>query len=269
DPRWASIAGLMIAAIPTVYDLAGSGYVDLALAAYTALAVRAVARWWTTLDRAWIVPVALAVAGALSIKLTAGFLLLSLSLVVLATLPVAARDVRRSAQRARLCPGAHPSGCQRSAGPAGPLRRGAGYRVPVRPPFSRVGPVPAPAGRGGADRRAGLGRAALLLAVLEPAAQVPAARPSRYRRRGRRGRDGRRRRPARPAFPVARPRRRRGRRSHRPRVVRRAQSRPGGPRRGVPVGLSLAAARLLPLLRADQREPGAGGARVAHQHAAR
>ena len=93
DPRWASIAGLMIAAIPTVYDLAGSGYVDLALAAYTALAVRAVARWWTTLDRAWIVPVALAVAGALSIKLTAGFLLLSLSLVVLVR-AVAAPDRR-------------------------------------------------------------------------------------------------------------------------------------------------------------------------------
>ncbi len=82
-PPWAAIAALMIAAIPTVYDLAGSTYVDLALAAYTALAVRAVGRWWSTLDRDWVVPIAFAIAGALSIKLTAGFLVLSLLLVAL------------------------------------------------------------------------------------------------------------------------------------------------------------------------------------------
>jgi hypothetical protein len=83
DRTWASIAVLMVVGIPTVYDLAGSGYVDLALAAYTALAVRTVGRWWSTLDRAWMVPLALAVAGAASIKLTAGFLVLVLAVVVL------------------------------------------------------------------------------------------------------------------------------------------------------------------------------------------
>ncbi len=83
DRAWAWITALMIAAIPTVYDIAGSGYVDLALAAYAALAVRAVGRWWSTLDRVWIVPMALAVAGALSIKFTAGFLVLVLAVVVL------------------------------------------------------------------------------------------------------------------------------------------------------------------------------------------
>jgi hypothetical protein len=83
DRTWAGIAAVMILAVPTVYDLAGSGYVDLALAAYTALAVRAVGRWWSTIDRTWIVPLAVAVAGALSIKLTAGFLVLVLAALVL------------------------------------------------------------------------------------------------------------------------------------------------------------------------------------------
>jgi hypothetical protein len=83
DPPWASIAALMVVAIPTVYDIAGSGYVDLALAAYAALAVRSVGRWWATLERAWTVPLAFAVAGALSIKLTAGFLVLALATIVL------------------------------------------------------------------------------------------------------------------------------------------------------------------------------------------
>src|SRR5262249_18125953 len=83
EPAWASIAPLMIAAVPTVYDIAGSGYVDLALAAYTALAVCTVGRWWATPDRRFILPAALAAGGALSIKFTACFLFLVLSLLVL------------------------------------------------------------------------------------------------------------------------------------------------------------------------------------------
>ena len=83
EPAWATIAALMIVSVPTVYDIAGSGYVDLAVASYTALAVHAVARWWSTLDQRWIWPIALAVAGALSIKLPACFLVLLLAAVVL------------------------------------------------------------------------------------------------------------------------------------------------------------------------------------------
>src|SRR5262249_24279337 len=83
EPAWATLAALMMVSIPTVYDIAGSGYVDLALAAYTALAVHAVARWWSTLDQRWIWPIALAVAGSLSIKLPACFLVLLLAAVVL------------------------------------------------------------------------------------------------------------------------------------------------------------------------------------------
>jgi hypothetical protein len=92
DRAWASIAALMVVAVPTVYDIAGSGYVDLALAAYAALAVRAVGRWWSTLEGAWTVPLALAVAGALSIKLTAGFLVLALAVVVLVRAAMPCQD---------------------------------------------------------------------------------------------------------------------------------------------------------------------------------
>ena len=95
EPVWASIGALMVASIPTVYDIAGSGYVDLALATYTALAVHAVGRWWSTLDPRFIGPMAFGIAGALSIKLIAGFLVLSLAVVVLiraATVDTGPRD---------------------------------------------------------------------------------------------------------------------------------------------------------------------------------
>src|SRR5262249_51738214 len=80
EARWASLAALSIAAIPTAYDVAAGGYNDLALTAYTALAVRGVARWWTTLDATWLRTVAVAVGAALSIKLTTVCLVLVLGL---------------------------------------------------------------------------------------------------------------------------------------------------------------------------------------------
>src|SRR5258707_312829 len=45
DRAWATAAALVIAWIPSAYEVAASAYVDLALAGYTALAVRAVRRW--------------------------------------------------------------------------------------------------------------------------------------------------------------------------------------------------------------------------------
>ena len=99
EPAWASIAALMIASIPTAYDVAGSGYVDLALAAYTALAVHAVGRGWSTLDPRWIGSIALGVAGVLSIKLIAGFLVLSLAVVVLIRAAAVADTGRVTRQR--------------------------------------------------------------------------------------------------------------------------------------------------------------------------
>jgi hypothetical protein len=80
---WAAGAALMVAWVPTVYDVAASAYVDLALAAYTAIAVRAFGRWWITLDTRHLVWIAGAIGGALSIKLSAAFLILPLALLAL------------------------------------------------------------------------------------------------------------------------------------------------------------------------------------------
>jgi hypothetical protein len=83
DPGWAAVAALMIAWIPTVYHVAASEYVDLALTAYTALAVRAFGRWWTTRDSRHLLWITVGVGAALSIKLSAAFLILPLVLLVL------------------------------------------------------------------------------------------------------------------------------------------------------------------------------------------
>jgi hypothetical protein len=84
DRGWALVAALLVAAIPTVYHVATSVYVDLAIAAYIALAVRAGGRWWTTQERGWLRRLALALGWALCIKLTAVFLVAPLAVVVLA-----------------------------------------------------------------------------------------------------------------------------------------------------------------------------------------
>jgi hypothetical protein len=83
DRAWAIIAALLIASIPTAYYVAASGYIDLALSLYTALAVQALARWSTTLDDEQLVRAALALGFALGIKLTAIFVVLPLALIVL------------------------------------------------------------------------------------------------------------------------------------------------------------------------------------------
>lgn len=81
DRAWAAVAALVIAWIPTGYDVAASAYVDLALAGYTALAVRAFGRWWATGQSRHLVGVTAGIGGALSIKLSAAFLLLPLALL--------------------------------------------------------------------------------------------------------------------------------------------------------------------------------------------
>jgi len=83
DRGGAGAAALMVAWVPTAYDVAASAYVDLALAAYTALAVRAFGRWWTTLDARHLVWVSVGIGGALSIKLSAAFVILPVALLAL------------------------------------------------------------------------------------------------------------------------------------------------------------------------------------------
>lgn len=82
DRGWAMIAALAIAGIPTTYHVAASVYVDLALAAYMALVMRAAGRWWTTLRAEWLARLALALGAALCIKLTAGFVVAPLAALI-------------------------------------------------------------------------------------------------------------------------------------------------------------------------------------------
>src|SRR5262249_10594908 len=83
-PRdWAWIGGAMVAGVPTVVEVAGRGYVDLALALYVTLAIRPGARWWRPEERGSLGAAALALAFALAVKLTAAFVALGLGLLVL------------------------------------------------------------------------------------------------------------------------------------------------------------------------------------------
>lgn len=81
DRAGALLGAAMIAWIPTAYDVAASAYVDLALAGYTALAMRGFGRWWVTVGWGPLAWLALGIGGALSIKLSAAFLLLPLALL--------------------------------------------------------------------------------------------------------------------------------------------------------------------------------------------
>jgi hypothetical protein len=96
DRAWAAVAALVIAWIPTGYDVAASAYVDLALSGYTALAVRAFGRWWATGRARHLLGIAAGVGGALSIKLSAAFLLLPLALLGLLHALGTGRDEREA-----------------------------------------------------------------------------------------------------------------------------------------------------------------------------
>jgi 4-amino-4-deoxy-L-arabinose transferase-like glycosyltransferase len=79
----ALIAAAMIAAIPTAWLSASTGYTDLALTLYLALTIHAAARWWQAarpLNLAWL---ALALGCALTIKLIAVFAVFPLLLLFL------------------------------------------------------------------------------------------------------------------------------------------------------------------------------------------
>jgi hypothetical protein len=81
--EWAWLGAAMVASAPTVIEVAGSGYVDLALALYVALAIRALARWSDAPERSALAELALLLGCALAIKLTAAFVVLFCALVVL------------------------------------------------------------------------------------------------------------------------------------------------------------------------------------------
>ncbi len=80
--RWALIAVLMIAAIPSAYHVAASGYIDLAMALYITLAIVALTKWWRILENGWLIFAAIFLSAALSAKLTALFVFASFALVI-------------------------------------------------------------------------------------------------------------------------------------------------------------------------------------------
>ncbi len=81
--RWALIAVLMVATVPSAYHVAASAYIDIALALYVTVAVYALSRWWRTLENGWLVLVAIFLGAALSMKLTTVVVIAAFGLIVL------------------------------------------------------------------------------------------------------------------------------------------------------------------------------------------
>jgi len=80
---WSLVATLTVAAVPTAFHVASSGYVDLALALFITLAIHSLCRWWKSQDTRSIVLIAIFLGAALSIKLTTVFVIAAFALIVL------------------------------------------------------------------------------------------------------------------------------------------------------------------------------------------
>ena len=80
---WALIATVVVATVPTAYHVASSGYIDLALALFVTLAVYSLTRWWKEPSIGWIVLISIFLGAALSIKLTAIFVMAAFALIIL------------------------------------------------------------------------------------------------------------------------------------------------------------------------------------------
>ena len=81
--RGALIAVLIVASVPTAFHVASSSYIDLAMALYIALAIYALCRWWRSLDRGWLIVIAIFVGAALASKLTTVIVIAAIALVIL------------------------------------------------------------------------------------------------------------------------------------------------------------------------------------------
>jgi hypothetical protein len=77
------ITAFVVAAIPTAYHVASSGYIDLSLALYVTLATYALTRWWKESTWGWTILVAIFLGAAFSIKLTAVFVFAAFALIIL------------------------------------------------------------------------------------------------------------------------------------------------------------------------------------------
>ncbi|CAN5287580.1 hypothetical protein BH20ACI2_BH20ACI2_26590 [soil metagenome] len=81
--RSSLLAVVMVAAVPTVYHVAASAYIDLALTLFVTLAIYSLTRWWKTLEGGWLVFVAIFLGAALSAKLTTVFVIAAFALMIL------------------------------------------------------------------------------------------------------------------------------------------------------------------------------------------
>lgn len=81
--RFALVAVLIVAAIPTAYHVASSGYIDIALALFVTLAIYSLCRWWREPSNAAAICIAIFLGAALGIKLTTVFVMAAFALVVL------------------------------------------------------------------------------------------------------------------------------------------------------------------------------------------
>lgn len=77
------IAALMVAAVPTAFYVASSGYIDIALALFVTLAIYSLTRWWKSLENRWLVMITVFLGAALSIKLTSLFVFAAFALIIL------------------------------------------------------------------------------------------------------------------------------------------------------------------------------------------
>ena len=80
---WSLIATLMVAAVPTAYHVASSGYIDLSLALFVTFAIYALTRWWMEPSVVWLILIGIFLGAALSIKLTSVFVLAAFVLIIL------------------------------------------------------------------------------------------------------------------------------------------------------------------------------------------
>lgn len=81
--RWALLAVLMVAAVPSVFHVSASAYIDVALALFVTLAIYALTRWWRTLESGWLILIGIFLGAALSAKLTTVFIIAAFALVIL------------------------------------------------------------------------------------------------------------------------------------------------------------------------------------------
>lgn len=80
---WALVATAFVAAIPSLYQVAATGYVDHSLALFVVLAVQAAGQWWVTQSRQSLLGLAFALGGALAVKFIALFAFFPFFIVVL------------------------------------------------------------------------------------------------------------------------------------------------------------------------------------------